>query len=87
MKPKQEQIAEMTNAVVRSAVASKTKIDDKVAIKLNEFVENLYKAGYRKASDVIDEFVERLKQKMYYEFTVKLSVCIRRKRHRTLNVR
>ena len=25
-------------------------------------IKNLYKAGYRKASDVIDEFVERLKQ-------------------------
>lgn len=63
MKPKQEQIKEMANAVVRSAVASKAKIDDKVAINLNEFVKNLYKASYRKASYVIDEFVERLKAK------------------------
>ena len=63
MKPKQEQIKEMANAVVRSAFASKAKIDDKVAINLNEFVENLYKAGYRKASEVIDEFAERLKAK------------------------
>lgn len=68
MKPKQEQIKEMANAVERSAVASKAKIDDKVAINLNEFVKNLYNLGYRKASDVIDEFAERLKQKMYYEF-------------------
>lgn len=63
MKPKQEQIKEMANAVVRSAVASKAKIDDKVAINLNEFVKNLYNLGYRKASEVIDEFVERLKAK------------------------
>ena len=32
------------------------------------FAKEFYNAGYRKASDVLDEFANRLKQKMYYEF-------------------
>lgn len=31
-------------------------------------IKNLYKAGYRKASDVIDEFVERLKEENEISF-------------------
>lgn len=31
-------------------------------------IKNLYKAGYRKASDVIDDFVERVKERLE-EFT------------------
>lgn len=45
---KQEQIEEMAEAVVCAAIVSNAKIDDKVAIHLREFVENLYDAGYRK---------------------------------------
>lgn len=32
-----------------------------------EAADRIYKAGYRKASDVIDEFVERLKKMMEYK--------------------
>lgn len=34
----------------------------------HRMARKLYSEGYRKASDVIDEFANRLKQKMYYEF-------------------
>lgn len=44
--------------------------------------ETLYKAGYRKASDVIDEFVERLKAKespklLTWEYGEGYSDCIK----------
>ena len=45
---KQEQIEEMAEAVVCGAIVANAKIDDKVAIHLKEFTENLYNAGYRK---------------------------------------
>ena len=48
---KQEQIEEMAESVVCSAIVSKAKIDDKVAINLNKFVENMIRIGYRKIDD------------------------------------
>ena len=45
---KQEQIKEMAEAIVRSAIIANAKIDNKCAINLKEFIDSLYKAGYRK---------------------------------------
>lgn len=45
---KAKTIEEMAEAVICAAILSNAKIDDKVAIHLREFVENLYNAGYRK---------------------------------------
>ena len=60
MKNKEEQIQEMAQSVVCSAIVSNAKIDNKIAINLNKFVENMIKIGYRKASDVVSEFVKKL---------------------------
>lgn len=68
MKNKKEQIEEMAQSVVCSAIVSNAKIDDKVAINLNKFVENMIRIGYRKATEVIDEFVERLKEENEISF-------------------
>lgn len=56
MNDKQKQIEEMVEIMCDDFGAS-------------FFAEKLYDAGYRKASEVIDEFVERLKQ---YEESVKI---------------
>lgn len=70
MKPKQEQIEEMSKKVCGNKDTFAKDLCS-CCIAWNDCLEqaqNLYKAGYRKASDVIEEFVERLKQKIYYEF-------------------
>lgn len=67
---KQEQIEEMAEAVICASILANAKIDDKVAINLKEFIDNLYNAGYRKVPDgaVIipaeerDEEIERFKE-------------------------
>lgn len=48
---KQEQIEEMAEAVVCSAIVSNAKIDNEVAINLRGFVDNMYRIGYRKIDD------------------------------------
>lgn len=62
MKTKQEKIEEMAKAN-----KCNNKQTCKECIKCFSYVhsEDLYSAGYRKASEVIDEFVERLKQKQF----------------------
>lgn len=77
MKTKQEQIEEMANIILNSnggcpldesgdsfVDCSDCKYDRKNCTEM-QFAEDLYSAGYRKASEVIDEFVERLKQKQF----------------------
>lgn len=74
-----EQIEEMAEAVVCSAIVSNAKIDNEVAINLRGFVDNMYRIGYRKIDDDCDvitkdelkqykaqavkEFAEKLKEK------------------------
>ena len=55
MKNKKEQIEEMEKVIQKIYITK---------ISRNEYclAQDIYEAGYRKASDVIDEFVERLKQ-------------------------
>ena len=81
---KNEQIEEMAESVVCSAIISNAKIDDKVAINLNKFVENMIRIGYRKIDDdcavitkselkqykvqAVKEFAEKLKMAFFYEF-------------------
>lgn len=61
MKPKQEQINEIAKTMCKEFGTDLCGNECECA---NEFIaKNLYKAGYRKASEVIDEFVERLKAK------------------------
>ena len=58
MKTEQEQIEEMAQ-VIRT-----WKDTNDINYRFSTHYANmLYKAGYRKASDVIDEFVERLKER------------------------
>lgn len=48
---KQEQVEEMAEAVICAAILANAKIDDKVAINLKGFIDNLYNSGYRKVPD------------------------------------
>ena len=74
MKTKQEQIEEMANIILNSngncpldqsgdsfVDCSNCKYDRKNCTEM-EFAEHFYSAGYRKASDVIEEFVNKMKQ-------------------------
>lgn len=72
MKPKQEQIEELVYIVKEAIRRNGTywvhfdyiEMDNNdVDHAAEESAKELYSAGYRKASDVIDEFVERLKAK------------------------
>ena len=77
MKPKQEQIEEIERTVLYNCNShGRGKHCPERISKL------LYKAGYRKASDVIDEFVERLKAKespklLTWEYGEGYSDCIK----------
>jgi hypothetical protein len=75
MKPKQEQIDEMAKVIQKIYITK---------ISRNEYclAQDIYEAGYRKASDVIDEFVERLKAKespklLTWEYGEGYSDCIK----------
>ena len=56
MKTEQEQIEEMAKVIQKIYITK---------ISRNEYclAQDIYKAGYRKASDVVDEFVERVKER------------------------
>lgn len=66
MKNKKEQIEEMAKCMGEKNFLCTDDCENCIQIpckcKLVKQSKLLYKAGYRKASDVIDEFVERLKQ-------------------------
>ena len=60
MKTEQEQIEEMANiksVLIKTHKRCRTLQEDYMQDK---YAEGIYKAGYRKASDVIDELVERV---------------------------
>ena len=60
MKTKQEQIdeiADIKSVLIKTHKRCRTLQEDYMQDK---YAEGIYKAGYRKANDVIDEFVERL---------------------------
>ena len=69
MKTKQEQIEEtvkdIKSVLIKTHKRCRTLQEDYMQDK---YAEGIYKAGYRKASDVIDEFVERVKERLE-EFT------------------
>lgn len=48
---KQKQIEDFAEAIICAAITANAKIDDKVAINLKDFIESLFKAGYRKVPD------------------------------------
>ena len=56
MKTEQEKIEEMAKVIQKIYITK---------ISRNEYclAQDIYKAGYRKASDVIDEFVEQIKER------------------------
>ena len=62
MKTEQEQIEEMAKQMC-GAINNSCIHDCTPACGAREYAERCFKAGYRKASDVIDEFVEKLKAK------------------------
>lgn len=61
MKTEQQKIEEMAKVIQKIYITK---------ISRNEYclAQDIYKAGYRKASDVIDEFVERLKEENEISF-------------------
>ena len=73
---KQEQIEKMAEDVVCSAIVSNAKIDDKVAINLNKFVENMIRLGYRKIDDdcavITKDELKQYKEQAVKEFAEKL---------------
>lgn len=67
MKTRQEQIEEMAPYMchvceLNDGLHDCIHLGDKLCGLVYEATNRIYSAGYRKASDVIDEFVERLKQ-------------------------
>ena len=63
MKTKQEQIEEMAKAMYLNCFCLHDHCETCHYVEKcnqNHFAKNAYNMGYRKASDVIDEFVERL---------------------------
>ena len=65
MKDKQEQIEEMAKilkAVCRASIGNSQGVTIKKYPTWEHKAKRLMKKGYRKASDVIDEFVERMKE-------------------------
>ena len=61
MKTEQEQIEEMAQVIQKIYITK---------ISRNEYclAQDIYEAGYRKASDVIDEFVDKVFEKIRYEY-------------------
>ena len=68
MTEKEKQIEEMKDSIICAAIVTSVKIDDRSATNLTAFAEEIYVAGYRKQSEIVKEFADKLKQKMYYEF-------------------
>ena len=56
MKTEQEKIEEMAKVIQKIYIT-------KISRNEHCLAQDIYKAGYRKASDVIDEFVERVKER------------------------
>lgn len=70
MKPEREQIREMADALSYQCMQSKTCdgcFERGRVCSDYKISEKLYKAGYRKADEVIDEFVGKLKKIMEYK--------------------
>ena len=69
MKDKQEQIEEMAKCMGEKNFLCADDCENCIQIpckcKLVKQSKLLYKAGYRKASDVIDEFVDRIKELLH----------------------
>lgn len=62
MKDKQEQIEEMAQAICGAKDSDVCQNGCSKACGDWKYAERAYSAGYRKASDVIDEFVKRVKE-------------------------
>lgn len=86
MKMKQEQIEEMARCMGEKNFLCADDCENCIQIpckcKLVKQSKLLYKAGYRKASDVIDEFVKKLKAKespklLTWEYAEGYSDCIK----------
>lgn len=67
MKTEQEQIEEMAKQMC-GAIDNPCIHDCTPACGAREYAKRCFKAGYRKASDAIDEFVERLKEENEISF-------------------
>lgn len=68
MKTKQEQIEEMAPYMchvceLNDGLHDCIHLGDKLCGLVYEATNRIYSAGYRKASEVIDEFVERIKER------------------------
>lgn len=62
MKTKQEQVYEIMEIIANGDLPLKIPNRNDCIYRYKHSAIDLYKSGYRKATEVIDEFVERLKQ-------------------------
>lgn len=77
MKTKQEQIEEMAKEMYLNCFCTNDSCETCHFVKKckqNHFAKNAYNNGYRKISDVIDEFVERLGKR--FEQTETIVNCL-----------
>ena len=73
-KNKQEHIEEMADiksVLIKTHKRCRTLQEDYIQ---NKYAEGIYKAGYRKQSDVIKEFVEKVKDKFFYDLDSERSI-------------
>lgn len=66
-----EEIADIKSVLIKTHKRCRTLQEDYMQ---NKYAEGIYKAGYRKQSDVIKEFVEKVKDKFFYELDSERSI-------------
>ena len=67
MKTEQEQIEEMAKEMC-GAINNSCVHDCTPACGAREYAKRCFEAGYRKATEVIDEFVDKVFEKIRYEY-------------------
>lgn len=66
-----EEMADIKSVLIKTHKRCRTLQEDYMQ---NKYAEGIYKAGYRKQSDVIKEFVEKVKDKFFYELDSERSI-------------
>lgn len=74
MKTREEQIAEMARAIDRNTTLALNTLGSHNNGRGMWYAEKLYAAGYRKQSDTVREFVEKLKKALFAKCTYILAV-------------
>lgn len=66
-----EEMADIKSVLIKTHKRCRTLQEDYMQ---NKYAEGIYKAGYRKQSDVIKEFVEKIKDKFFYKLDSERSI-------------